>query len=229
MRTLASGAAEIGVGLSPGQARLLEHHAALITEWNQRLRLTGVRTAVDVVRVLVLGALEILRFLPAAGVLLDLGSGAGVPGIPIAVMRSSVQVVLLEALRRKAAFLELAIREVGLPNVTVLNARAEDIGRDPEHRQHYDAVTARALAPLRVLVEYALPLLRVGGVAVFPKGAGAADEVDAAAKALRVLGAQAEAHGSLSRRASPVVVVRKIAPTPPEYPRRPGVPSRRPL
>jgi len=228
-RMLASGAAEVGVGLSPGQARLLEHYAALITVWNRRLRLTGVRSAEDAVRVLILGALDILRFLPAQGVILDLGSGAGVPGIPIAALRPSAQVVLLEASRKKAAFLELASRELGLANVTVLNARAETLGRDPDHREHYDAVTARALAPLRVLVEYALPLLRMGGVAVFPKGVKAAAEVAAAAKALTILGGQAETRGSLSRNSSPSVVVRKIAPTPPEFSRRPGVPPRRPL
>jgi 16S rRNA (guanine527-N7)-methyltransferase len=226
---LASGAAEIGVAVSPAQVHLLERHAALITMWNRRLRLTGARTAEDVARILILGALEILRFLPSAGSVLDLGSGAGIPGIPMAVMRAGVWIVLVEASRRKAAFLELAVRDLGLANVAVLNARAEEVGRDPDHRERYDAVTARALAPLRVLVEYALPLLRVGGVAVFPKGAGAADEVAAAADVLRILGGRAETEPPSRPQGSPVVVIRKTAPTPPEFPRRPGIPVRRPV
>lgn len=228
-RILASGAAEIGIAVSPSQTHLLERHVALIIVWNRRLRLTGAKTAEDVARVLVLGALEILRFLLPARSVLDLGSGAGIPGIPVAVMRPDARVVLVEAARRKAAFLELAVRDLGLANAVVLNARAEQLGRDPDHRERYDAVTARALAPLRVLVEYALPLLRVGGVAIFPKGAGAADEVSAAADVLGRLGGRAETSPASSDHTSPVVIVQKTAPTPGEYPRRPGVPSRWPL
>jgi 16S rRNA (guanine527-N7)-methyltransferase len=144
-------------------------------------------------------------------------------------MRPDARVVLVEATRRKAAFLGLAIRDLGLANVVVLNARAEQLGHDPDHRERYDAVTARALAPLRVLVEYALPLLRIGGVAIFPKGAGAEVEVRAAADVLERLGGQAEMHVASSHHASPVVIVSKFASTPEEFPRRPGVPSRRPL
>ncbi len=227
-RILASGAAEDGVALSPAQAHVLERHVALITQWNRRLRLTGRRGVEDVAR-LILGALEILRFLPLEGSVIDLGSGAGVPGLPVAVMRPGVRVVLVEASRRKAAFLELAVRDLRLANVAVLNARAEEVGRDPDHRERYDAVTAQAVAALRVLVEYALPLLRMGGVAVFPKGAAAAGEAAAAAPVLRLLGGQAEMQPPLGRRGMPVVVVRKTAPTPLEFPRRSGVPVRRPI
>ena len=228
-RILDSGAAEIGIPLSPAQQRLLERYVALIVKWNQRLRLTGMHTPTEVAHILVLGALEVLPFLPEAGSVLDLGSGAGVPGIPVAVMRPGARVVLAEAARRKAAFLELAVRNLGLANVSVLNMRAEALGRVPEHREQYEVVTARAVAPLRVLAEYALPLVRIGGVGVFPKGAGAADEVAAAAHVLGLLGGRAETRPSSSRREWTTVLVWKVSPTPLEYPRRPGVPSRRPL
>lgn len=228
-RILESGAAEIGFPLSLAQQRLLERYVALIVEWSQRLRLTGMHTPTDVAHILVLGALDVLPFLPEAGSVLDLGSGAGVPGIPVAVMRPGARVVLVEAARRKAAFLELAVRDLGLANVAVLNVRAEALGRVPEHREQYEVVTARAVAPLRVLAEYALPLLRIGGVGVFPKGAGAADEAAAAAHVLRLLGGRAETQPSSFRHAWTTVLVWKVAPTPLEYPRRPGVPSRRPL
>ncbi len=226
---LESGASELGLTLTPTQIALLDRHLALIAEWSGRLRLTGVRTAQAAAEVLVLRTLPVLLYLPADGAILDLGSGAGVPGIAVAVTRSRARVVLVEPSRKRAGFLEIVLRDLQLANAEVVSARAETLGRAPEHRERYDAVTARALAPVRVLAEYALPLLRLGGVAVFSKGKGAPSEVAAASAALRTLGGTAEVHPAATSRTSPVVVVRKIAPTPSAYPRRPGVPSRRPL
>ncbi len=226
---LESGAADIGLTLSPRQIALLERHLSLIAAWSGRLRLTGARTQREAAEVLVLRGLPLLHYVPDEGAIVDLGSGAGVPGVAVAVTRPRARVVLVEASRKKAGFLELVVRDLALSNVEVLHERAETLGRTPEHREQYDAVTARGVAPLRVLVEYALPLLRIGGVAVFLKGEGATDEIAAASNALGVLGGEAELHPEPSSRMSPVVVVRKVAPTSPEYPRRPGSPDRRPL
>ncbi len=226
---LESGATELGLTLTPSQIALLDRHLALIAEWSGRLRLTGVRTPHAAAEVLVLRTLPVLHFLPADGVILDLGSGAGVPGVAVAVTRPRARVVLVEPSQKRAGFLEIVLRDLQLANAEVVSARAETLGRTPEHRERYDAVTARALAPLRVLVEYALPLLRLGGVAVFSKGKGASGEVAAASAALRLLGGTAEVHPATTPRTSPVVVIRKVGPTPSAYPRRPGVPGRRPL
>jgi 16S rRNA (guanine527-N7)-methyltransferase len=225
---IAAAAAALGLTLSPVQLDLFDRYLTLLHEWRPRVRLTG---AADAERAasLVAGALCVLPVVPQSGRLADLGSGGGVMGVPIAVLRPGLRVVLVEATRRKAAFLGVAARELGLSNVEVVAARAEDLGRDPAHRADYDAVTARALAPARVLVEYALPLLRAGGVAVLPKGRGAAAEVRAAARALQLLGGEAVIHAPPAAFCSPVVVVRKTAPTPEAYPRRAGIPQRRPL
>ena len=201
---------------------------ALVDEWRPRVRLTGVRSP-RAVATLVAGALCALPFVPESGALADLGSGGGVPGIPIAVLRPRLHVVLVEAAEKKAAFLDVAVRGLGLANVDVVAVRSEDLGRDAAHRARYDTVTARALAPVRVLVEYALPLLKVGGAAVLPKGRGAADEVRAAARALEYLGGEAVVYAAPAAFCSPIVVVRKTTPTPDGYPRRTGVPERRPL
>ncbi|HLW48053.1 MAG TPA: 16S rRNA (guanine(527)-N(7))-methyltransferase RsmG [bacterium] len=221
-------AAGLGLSLSQTQHDLLDRYLALVEEWRPRLRLTGVARD-ETAAVLVAGALCVLRFLPESGHLVDLGSGAGVPGIPVAVVRPGLRVLLAEATQKKAAFLGIAVRSLGLSSVAVAAARAEDLGRDLAHRARYDAVTARALAPVRVLVEYALPLLRVGGVAVLPKGRGAEGEVRAAARALDLLGGAAVVQAPPAGFCSPIVVVRKIASTPDDYPRRAGAPARRPL
>jgi len=179
--------------------------------------------------VLVLGALACLPFFPQGGALVDLGSGAGSPGVPIAVARPGLRVLLVEGARKRAAFLEILLRDLRIGNADVLNARAEAAGRSPSHRERFDAAAARAVAGLPVLAEYALPLLRVGGVAVFPKGGAADAEVAAAHRALAVLGGMASVHTDPLSSDARIIVVRKVAPTPDAYPRRPGVPVRRPL
>jgi 16S rRNA (guanine527-N7)-methyltransferase len=177
-------------------------------------------------RVLVLEAMPLLPHLPRDGSIVDLGSGAGTPAIPLAVARPKNRFLLVEASRKKAGFLDVVCRELRLVNVDVLHARAEDLGRMPVHRERYDALTARAVAELSVLAEYALPLLKVGGVAVFPKGSGAGLEVVRAGPALALLGGTAVSEPAPG---SQIVVLRKIRPTPASYPRRPGIPARRPL
>ncbi|HKX18311.1 MAG TPA: 16S rRNA (guanine(527)-N(7))-methyltransferase RsmG [bacterium] len=226
--TVPAAAADLGLSLSAHQQSRLDRYLALVDEWRGRVQLTGADAAATPA-VLAVGALCVIPFVPAAGALLDLGSGAGVPGIPIAVMRPGLRVVLADSARRKVAFLGIVVRELGLANVDVAQARAEDLGRDASHREQYAVVTARALAPVRVLAEYAFPLLRIGGEAVLPKGRGARDEVRAAARALDLLGGEAAVHDPCTPFCSPVVVLRKTSSTPPAYPRRAGTPQRHPL
>lgn len=215
--------------LSERQWAVLRQYAQLVLAWGDRLNLSRARTLEDAMRLLVLDALPLLPYLPADGSTVDLGSGAGTPAIPLAVIRPESRFLLVEASRRKTGFLDVACRELGLVNVDVLHARAEDLGRMPAHRERYDGLTARAVADLSVLAEYALPLLKVGGVAVLPKGSRARLEAARAGPALALLGGAAGVYESPPPPGSHVVVLRKIAPTPASYPRRPGVPARRPL
>jgi 16S rRNA (guanine527-N7)-methyltransferase len=195
----------------------------LVVDWRRRIDLTGADSPEEAARVLVLGGLSCLPYLPAAGAMVDVGSGAGSPGIPIAVARPQARLVLVEASRRKAAFLGLVAGALRLGNVDARHARAEDLGRDQAHRGRYDAATARAVAALPVVLELVLPLVRVGGVAVLPRGRAAAEELRAAAPVVRALGGDGEVGpGGL-------IVVRKVRDTPARFPRRPGVPARRPL
>lgn len=220
---LQSGGAALGLPLCPHQWTSLERYIGLVLSWRDRINLTAVETEEAAARVLVLDALACLRYLPDRGTIVDLGSGSGTPGVPIAVARPGLRVLLVEASRKKAAFLGMVLRALALANADVLHARAEALGQAPAHREQYDAATARAVAPLPVLAELVLPLIRVGGIAVFPKGPRAAVEAAAAAAAVRLLGGEADV-------VTPeIVVVHKIAPTPPAYPRRAGVPALRPL
>ncbi len=164
---------------------------------------------------------------------IDIGSGAGFPGVPIKIARPDLRITLLEATGKKARFLEELIADLGLPGVSIVNERAETLAHDPEHREAYALAMARAVAPLRVLLELSLPFLRVGGHLAAVKGSGAEREVREAAHSLEILGGEVVAMRKVDVPGPgpepTLVVVRKVQATPGRYPRRPGVPSKRPL
>lgn len=160
----------------------------------------------------------------------DVGSGGGLPGLPLKIALPSLRMTLVEADQAKAAFLVRACAALGLQDVEVVARRAEDVGRDPLYRDSFDVAVARALAPMPVLVELCLPLVRVGGRLLAQKTEG--EDMAGANRAIDALGGSLNgvvAAPSAARRAGTVVIVDKVRPTPPAYPRRAGVPSRKPL
>ncbi|GAC1513229.1 MAG: hypothetical protein NVS1B3_17510 [Candidatus Dormibacteraceae bacterium] len=175
-------------------------------------------------------SLVLLSHLGDAHRIVDVGSGGGLPGLPIKIARPDLSVTLIESDQAKAAFLVRACATLGLQDVEVLARRAEEVGQDPLYREAFDVAVARALAPMRVLVELCLPLVKVGGRLLAQKTE--TEDVDSAAHAIEVMGGalhSAIAAPSAVRRAGTVVVVDKIRSTLPAYPRRPGVPARKPL
>ncbi|MEW6523555.1 MAG: 16S rRNA (guanine(527)-N(7))-methyltransferase RsmG [Bacillota bacterium] len=187
---------------------------------------------------------EVKHFLDSASVLLswdppgeasvlDVGSGAGFPGIPLKIMRPAIRLGLLDAARKKVEFLRSACEYLGLTGVEFLHGRAEDLGRDPGHRERYDLVVARAVAPAVVLAELCLPLVRRGGFWLAMKGPQGHSELETARGAIALLGGDVERTtpvdlpgGAGSRQ---LILVRKARPTPAAYPRRAGIPQKRPL
>ena len=220
--------------LPPDFADAAEHYVALLLEANRRLNLTRVVAPDAVARLHLLDALAALPILdalePASAV--DLGSGGGVPALVLALARPSIRWTLVDSVGKKADALRSFVTALELANVDVITTRAEDLGRDPAHRERHDLATARACAALPVLVEYALPLLKVNGSLLAWKGPIAADELAAGARASTHLGGAApdvrptnvEALGDHR-----FVLVRKERPTPSRFPRRPGEPARHPL
>jgi 16S rRNA (guanine527-N7)-methyltransferase len=180
---------------------------------------------------ILLEALEGVRAFGSPAI--DVGSGGGFPGVPIKIVKPELELTLLEANGKKAAFLADLVKELGLDGVRVVNERAEVAAHDPAHREIYAMAMARAVAPLRVLTELALPFVRLGGYLATPKGSAAQREVREAETALRIIGGEI----ALVRRlelnwpgpAPTLVLARKVAATPEGYPRRSGMPSKRPL
>jgi 16S rRNA (guanine527-N7)-methyltransferase len=227
----------LSVGLGSEKASLLARYAALIRAANERAGLVskGDLEAIEqrhFAESLALGeALQERRVLLSP--VIDIGSGAGFPGLPMKIAWPALEMTLLEATAKKAAFLKLAIAELGLTGVRVVMGRAEDAGRDPAHRGAYALALARAVAPLPALIELALPFLRPGGVLASPKGSAALREVAESEKALREIGgAVVEVTALPIEGRGPVptlIIIRKDGPTPERYPRRAGMPRKRPL
>jgi 16S rRNA (guanine527-N7)-methyltransferase len=233
-RLLGADATRIAQLLPPGFADACQRYVELLLEANARLNLTRVVEPGEIARLHLLDAVAALPLLdPLSPVrALDLGSGGGVPGVPLAIARPGVHWTLVDSVGRKVEALRGFVAALGLRNVEALTDRAELLGRAPAHRGAYDVVTARACAALPVLAEYALPLLRVGGTLLAWKGPISDDELHAGDVAAAELGGgTAVVHPT----GLPVlgdhrfVVVRKERPTPARYPRRPGEPGRRPL
>jgi 16S rRNA (guanine527-N7)-methyltransferase len=235
-RLLQTDAAALDARLPAGYADAVERYVAMLLDANARLNLTRVVEPAAVARLHLLDALAALPLVDAAAPAraVDLGSGGGVPGLLLALARPDVAWTLVDSARRKAAVVRSFAESLGLRDVVVLAERAESLGRDPVHRERYDLATARACAPLPVLVEYALPFLRRGGRLLAWKGplTDADPEVRRGAVAADALG------GGRPRIVDPglaalgghrFVVIPKIRETPARFPRRPGEPARRPL
>lgn len=237
LSTLADGARELGLELSTTQLDQFQRYFEVLTEWAERVSLTAVRDEEGVQRRHFLESAALIPVLAEEGLslrdraLIDVGSGAGIPGVPLKILEPSLRVTLVEAKQRKAEFLQALLPELGLTNVTILTKRAEEAGHDPEQREQYDFAVAKALAPLRTLLELTLPFLRMGGVVLAPKGKEAENEVKDARDSLQTLNGSLRVIADLPRSEPPqkAVLVDKVLPTPLRFPRRPGMPAKRPL
>ena len=226
---------QFGVRLKPHQLEAFDWYAAELQAWNERFNLTSITDSDQIEIKHFLDSLSCLMAMdPRPGDrIVDIGTGAGFPGIPIRISCPQVHLVLVESIGKKAEFCQHVVDNLELANVEVINARAEHVGSQPEYRETFDWALARAVAKLPTLLEYLLPLVKVGGGAIAQKGETALTETQSAEGALEVLGGEleevipVELPGVTETRH--LVVVRKSAATPEQYPRRVGVPGKRPL
>ena len=223
--------------LSDDQIRRFQMYERELEAWNRRFNLTRITGRERVQTLHFLDSLSAVAAIPlesrTGGKMIDVATGAGFPGIPLKIALPELRLTLVDSVGKKVTFLKHLLDTLNLPDVQLLQDRAETLAHDPEHRETYDVVLARGLAPLPVLAELTLPFCRVGGLLVAHKKGDIAEEVQNARNAISLLGGrQAEVQpvsveGLEDNRA--LVIVEKVSPTPPRYPRRPGIPRKRPL
>jgi len=232
---LDKGLVQLELEPSKEQAWQFYRYAQLLQDWNKRINLTAIT---DTEGIIIKHFLDSLLFWKEVEPekkrrVCDVGSGAGFPGIPLKIMFPSMEVVLLEVTGKKVKFLDKVIGELGLTKVAAVNARAEEYGRVSGSREGFDVVITRAVATLSIIGELCLPLIKIGGTMIGLKGPNAEQEALSEGKALARLGGGnmriAEAKLPFSMETRLCIVVKKCAVTPAAYPRRPGIPEKRPL
>jgi 16S rRNA (guanine527-N7)-methyltransferase len=243
MALLAAGAVELGWPLRPTQLAQFERFYQELVAWNEKFNLTAITGYEDVQTRHFLDCLAGLPLLaeewqtaPLAthtARALDVGTGAGFPGIPLKIVLPQLQWTLMDGTGKKIIFLRQLITQLGLSGVTVVQGRAEELGRQATFRQQFDLVTARAVAPLNTLVEYLLPLAAIGGLVMVYKGASAPQEFMAARRAIELLGGEpvrlAPVQVPLLDEKRFILLVKKVRPTPPHYPRGQGLARKKPI
>lgn len=227
--------AEIDIQLTPEQTGQFELYYQELQEWNQKFNLTAIEEEDEVIIKHFYDSLlgmKVSRW-TGQGMLLDMGSGAGFPGIPLKIVNPQLNITLVDSLQKRVGFLQHIIKTLGLSNSQAMHSRAEEIGQDRNHREKYDVVVSRAVAKMPVLVEYCLPLVKPGGFFLAYKGPEGLDEMQGAVKAIELLGGKEEQ--TLQFRLPPdnsgrtLLVMGKSKTTPRQYPRRPGTPVKKPL
>ena len=221
--------------LTDTQVQQFHKYKELLVSWNEKMNLTAVTEDKEIQIKHFLDSLSICRVLDPMryGSLLDLGTGAGFPGIPIKIIWPYIQITLADSLKKRVRFLDEVIRELELDGITAVHGRAEELAKDGNHREQYDLCVSRAVANLSTLSEYCLPFVKKGGYFVSYKGSDASEECKNAKKAIRLLGGRIEKEESftlpLSEYGRTLIAVKKTDPTPGKYPRRAGTPAKEPL
>ena len=232
---LESGAASFGVTLDENQLDAFDRYTALLLEWNQKFNLTRITEPDEIAVKHYLDSLAPLKFveMPPGSKLIDVGTGAGFPGIPLKIAVPDLKLTLADSVKKRLTFLEEVVAQLGLRDVKILHGRAEDLGQVRAFRWEYDFSVSRAVARLNVLCELCMPFCRTGGKFIAYKGSDVDEEVEEARKAISILGGKLDAvhkftlPGSDLRRS--LVIVGKTEQTPRAYPRKAGTPERQPL
>lgn len=231
-RMLIDGAKEVGVKVSHEVAHNLILYKDIVLEWNEKINLTAITDEKDFIIKHFLDSLTVCSLINKSGKLVDLGTGAGFPGIPIKMIYPDMEVTLVDSVDKKIKFLNEVITRLNLTKTYTKHSRAEELGKNLDFREKFDVCVARAVAGLPVLLEYCLPLVKIDGIFVALKGS-VIDEIEQSKKALKVLGGEIVEVKELvlpySDSGRTLVCVKKTKSTPVQYPRKPGKPSKEPL
>ena len=205
----------------------------LLVEWNKKINLTAITEEKDIILKHFVDSLTVLKYIKENKSIVDVGTGAGFPGIPLAIMNDSLKITLVDSLNKRINFLNEVCSKIKLKNTKAIHSRAEELGRDNNYRESYDIAISRAVSNLTVLAEYLLPLVKVGGKIICMKGPDIEEELKQAKSAIDILGGKFERcdnfclpKSDISRN---IIIINKIKETPKKYPRKAGTPVKTPL
>ena len=230
-KELKNKASQINVILKYEQIEKFYKYMNLLLEWNEKMNLTAITEPNEVILKHFIDSLTISNLIKEGEKVIDVGTGAGFPGIPLSIVNDA-NITLLDSLNKRIIFLEEVIKELELNNIKAVHSRVEEFAKNKKEREMYDIATSRAVAPLNVLLEYLLPLVKVGGKCICMKGSNT-EEIDEAKNALKILGGEIEKVDKITLPNSDItrniIIVKKVKETPLKYPRKPGTPSKEPI
>ena len=224
---------ELNIELSDLQLKQFYNYMNILLEWNKFMNLTGITEPEEVITKHFVDSLTVLDKIDKNASVIDVGTGAGFPGIPIKIALPETKVVLLDSLNKRIKFLNEVIEKLELEDIETIHGRAEEYGKNKNHREKYDTAIARAVAPLNILLEYLMPFVKVNGKCLCMKGSSSEEEIENSRNAIKVLGGELIKtkdfyipNTDIKRR---IVQVNKIKETNNNYPRKAGTPSKEPL
>ena len=235
---LIDGAQKMGINLHKEQIKKFSQYLELLVQWNQKINLTSLKTPREIIIKHFLDSISCIKiinkYIDTEGIsVIDVGAGAGFPGMPIKIICPSIRLSLLEARKKKTIFLQKLTEEMNFQQVKILNGRAETFGKSIDYREKYDIAVSRAVAHLSVLSEYCLPLVRVGGLFIAQKGRSYKEETEKSLKTIQLLGGELIGVENVRipfiNQERYLLVIKKIKDTPSKYPRKEGLSQKRPL
>ena len=219
--------------LTDEQEQKFYEYMKLLKEWNEKINLTTITEEQDILLKHFIDSLTILKYLNDNDNIIDVGTGAGFPGIPVKIVNETLNVTLMDSLNKRILFLNDVIEKLKLEGIKTVHARAEELGRNKEYREKYDVVTSRAVANLSTLLEYMMPFAKVGGTCICMKGPNIEDELENADLAIKELGGKLEKIENFKLPGSDIerniIIIRKVRNISNKYPRKAGTPAKEPL
>lgn len=204
-----------------------------LLEWNEKINLTAITDEDDMILKHFIDSLTILEYIPEKSNVIDVGTGAGFPGIPLKIVREDINMTLMDSLNKRITFLNEIINKLGLKKINAIHSRAEELAKIAEHREKYDIAVSRAVANLSTLSEYMLPFVKVGGKCICMKGSNIEEELKTAKNAIKELGGEIEKVINFklpdSDNERNIIIIKKVRNTKSKYPRKAGMPSKEPL
>ena len=232
-RKLMEKAKAINIEMNNEQAEKFYKYMKLLIEWNEKINLTAITEENEIILKHFIDSLTVLKYINQTDRIIDVGTGAGFPGIPIAIMMPNTKITLLDSLNKRINFLNDVIKELDLKNIETIHSRSEDCGKDISKRENYDIAIARAVANLTTLSEYLLPFVKIGGKMICMKGSEVEEELKNADFAIKELGGEITLKDEFCLPESDIkrniIVAKKVQYTPKKYPRKAGLPAKEPI
>ena len=225
----------LSVRFSMEQTEQFFEYMNLLIEWNEKMNLTAITAPEEIILKHFIDSITILKDIEKENItnLVDVGTGAGFPGIPLSIMKPAIKITLVDSLNKRLLFLQEVINKLQLKNVEIIHARAEEFGQNRKYREKFDIATSRAVANLSTLSEYLIPLVKIEGKVISMKASDAKQEIDDAKKAIEILGGTIEKIEEFNLPQTDIgrtiITIRKKKQTPNKYPRKPGTPSKEPI